>query len=197
MENIKTIIKQVITQNIRLETERLILRKITEADLPALFEYASDPEVTQNLRFETHKNLDDTKDYYTKICSWYAGQPDHFPLAIELKQEKKMIGSIDFVHIEFQTACAELGYVLAKKYWGHGYAAEAAKEFIAFGFTQLALHRIEALVKTTNSQSIRVLEKAGMQREGLLRERRKKNNTYYDVYIYSILANEYKKSYNE
>jgi [ribosomal protein S5]-alanine N-acetyltransferase len=180
-------IKNILEGEIWLETERLILRKITEHDIPYIFEYASDPEVTKYLRFETHKSLEDAKDYFSKVCVWYANQPDHFPLAIELKQDKKMIGTIGFVKFDLQNDCAELGYVLSKKYWGHGYATEVAKKLIEFGFNQLKLHRIEAIVKKINISSVRVLEKIGMQQEGLLRDKMKKNDIYYDAYMYSIL----------
>ncbi len=66
----------------------------------------------------------------------------------------------------------EIVYRLRKKYWGNGYASEAAKKVIEFGFIHWGLHRIEAMCDARNAASIKVLEKIGMKKEGCLREHR-------------------------
>ncbi|NND63992.1 MAG: GNAT family N-acetyltransferase [Flavobacteriaceae bacterium] len=85
---------------------------------------------------------------------------------------------------------AEIYYNLLPSVWAKGYASEAAKAIIDFGFTQLKLHRIEAGVATENLASIRVLEKVGMQREGLCREILPLQTGWSDNYMYSVLESD-------
>lgn len=86
---------------------------------------------------------------------------------------------------------AEIYYSLHPDYWGNGYATESVKTVLAFGFQQLQLHRIEAGVATANSASIKVLERAGMQREGLCRKILPIRGEWYDNYMYAILEEDY------
>jgi RimJ/RimL family protein N-acetyltransferase len=86
---------------------------------------------------------------------------------------------------------AWIGYVINPRCWGRGYATEAAREMLRFGFGELELHRIEATCDVLNAASARVLEKIGMQREGLLREHMWLRDRWRSSYLYSILADEW------
>ena len=86
---------------------------------------------------------------------------------------------------------AELGYWLGKAFWGRGIATAAAKAVTTYGFRDLGLLRIDALVLTENTASIRVLEKAGFRREGLLRQVELKQGVPMDHYLYAILREEW------
>ncbi len=115
-----------------------------------------------------------------------------FRFAIILKSNYRLIGECGLnspyhVHKE-----GELVYRLSKEYWGKGYATEAVKGVISFGFKELSLHRIEALCDSRNSDSIKVLQKAGMKYEGCIREHRWVRDRWRDSVLYSILVSEYK-----
>ena len=84
-----------------------------------------------------------------------------------------------------------MGYVFRRDAWGNGYATEAAKALAASGFGQLGMHRIYAHCDVDNVASARVLEKAGMQREGLLRQHMLIRGRWRDSYLYAALEDEW------
>ncbi len=185
-------VEDVFTNLETIETERLILREMRLTDTKDLYEYASDPEVSKFTTWETHKSIEDTKAFINTVIEaqqkkqvrcWY----------IELKVEKKIIGSCGFVNWDIGNSRAAFGYVIARKYWNTGIMTEAMKEVIAFGFNKMALNRIEATCNDENIGSYRVMEKLGMQYEGLYREYAFKHGQFHDVKIYSILKKEYTK----
>lgn len=118
-----------------LETERLILRKITMDDAEAMFSYASIDEVSQYVTWETHRTLDDSKSFISHVLKQY-NEGMVAPWGIELKENGKFIGTIDFVWWKPRQKTAEIGYVLSPEYWGRGITTEALREVIKFGFLQ-------------------------------------------------------------
>jgi [ribosomal protein S5]-alanine N-acetyltransferase len=176
-----------------LETERLILRRLTIDDKEDLYEYASEPMVSRFVPWEAHKSLEDSEEFLTYITNAYA-QCKKLSWAIELKDEQKMIGTIDFVNWVPKHYKAEITYVLSPKYWGLGYTMEAAKEILRYGFDTMQLNRVEAPIMIENKQSQRVLEKLGLKFEGTARETFLLNGEFLDLAMYSILKKEYLKS---
>jgi [ribosomal protein S5]-alanine N-acetyltransferase len=87
---------------------------------------------------------------------------------------------------------AEIGYCLHPQYWGMGYASEAARAILEFGFTELGVHRIFATCHPDNSNSYNVMKRIGMKQEGHLREHIRYKGKWRDSYLYSILVNEWK-----
>jgi RimJ/RimL family protein N-acetyltransferase len=85
-----------------------------------------------------------------------------------------------------------IGYCLNRDFWGKGYGTEVARALITFGFEQLNLHRIYATCDPQNTASAHVLEKAGMQREGHLRERKWVKGRWRDFLLYAVLDREWK-----
>ncbi|HVF11058.1 MAG TPA: GNAT family N-acetyltransferase [Abditibacteriaceae bacterium] len=173
-----------------LETARLRLRPIRRDDAGAMFEYASDPLVTQYLQWRTHESLEDTHDYITALLDRQE-HPDLAPWGIEHRQDGRLIGSCDFHNWNLEHARAELGYVLAREYWRQGYMTEAVRAVVACGFDTMSLNRIEALCRLPNVASARVLEKAGMRFEGVLRQYLFAHGVYHDYKIYALLREEY------
>ena len=149
-----------------LETERLILRRPSLDDAPAIYEsYASDPEVSRYLTWTPHRDVSDTRKYLENMIEqWKAGTS--FSYIIECKFTGVLLGMI---RIGDQDSKADLGYVLAKRYWGHGYMTEAVKGLIIWGFHRRHWQRIHAVCDVENLASARVMEKAGMTFEGILR----------------------------
>ena len=170
-----------------IETERLILRRIERKDLNDVFEYSSDPEVSKYLLWSPHKDIGYTSQYLKLIDKSYR-KLNFYDWAVTLKSNGKMIGTCGFTMFDIPNNCAEIGYVISKKYWGQKIAPEAAKAIISFGFNVLNLHRIEAHFMPENAGSRRVAEKCGMKFEGVLKDRVIAKGEYRNVEIYSIIS---------
>jgi len=175
-----------------LETDRLKIRKLTLQDAEDMFEYASNPEVTKYVMWETHKTIEDTKNFIHFVLDQYCSA-NVAPLGVELKETGKLIGTIDFVWWRPEHKSAEIGYVISHHHWGKGICTEAAKALIHFGFKQMDLVRIQARCFVENESSARVMEKCGMLFEGIMRKSLYLKGKHRDIKIYSILKEEYRE----
>ena len=175
-----------------LETKRLRLRRMTLADADAVFDYASDPEVTRYVTWDTHRTVRDSEEFLRSVVSGYeAGEQADW--GITEKLSGRFIGSCG-LHPVPEHSRAELGYVLSREYWGRGIMPEAVRAMIRFGFEKLDLERVEARCIAENTASARVMEKSGMIYEGTLRERELIKGTRRDMKFYAILRREYARS---
>ncbi len=174
-----------------LETDRLILRKMTPSDAEAVFAYASDPEVTRYVVWDTHRSIQDSRAFLELAVQKYksGGEPDW---GIVYKGDHRFVGTCGFVGWDGDHARAEIGYVLSREYWGRGLMPEAVRAMIAFGFERMGLNRIEARCIAENTASARVMEKVGMIYEGTLRQREFIKGAYRDMKLYAILKSEYR-----
>ncbi|ESU33738.1 hypothetical protein G3A_04510 [Bacillus sp. 17376] len=170
----------------QLETERLILRKIRREDIDDIHIYASNPEVSKYVFWEAHETRAATEEYVKRILSLYK-ERKIAPWGIHYKEDNKLIGTVDFVSWQPQHKTAEIGYALSMEYWGRGIATEAAKELIRYGMNEMELVRIQAKALVTNKGSERVMEKAGMKFEGILRKFIYFKGVHHDVKMYSII----------
>lgn len=170
----------------KLETERLILRKISLEDIDDIHTYASNPEVSEYVFWEAHETRSATVEYVKMILALYE-EGKIAPWGIQCKKDNKLIGTVDFVSWQPQHKTAEIGYALSMDYWGRGIATEAAKELIRFGMNEMELVRIQAKALVANKGSERVMEKAGMNYEGILRKFIFIKGAHYDVKMYSII----------
>ena len=177
-----------------LQTDRLILRKTTPGDAEAVFAYASDPEVTRYVIWETHRSIEDSRAFLDLATSKYesGGEPDW---GIVYKGDHRFVGTCGIVSWEPHHARAELGYALSRDYWGRGLMAEAVCAMISFGFNKMNLNRIEARCIAENVASARVMEKAGMIYEGTLRQRELIKGEHRDIKVYSVLRDERRGRY--
>ena len=171
----------------QIETERLILRKPRADDASAIFAgWAHDPEVTTHLTWRPHVSVEMTKAMLERVVeAWEQGL--RFPFVIAEKNTIQLVGMIE---IRMENHKAELGYVLAKEFWGKGYMTEAVRALIDWAFQQPSMYRVYATTSVENFGSQRVMEKAGMQREGLLRKYVVHPNISdepRDSYIYAIV----------
>ena len=171
----------------KLETKRLILRKFEYKDIDDLYEYGKDEEVTKYVRFDTYKSIEDAQDRIDDLLVKYA-QEEKYCWAIEEKESQKLIGSIDLFDVA--SGEKEIGYLLNKGYWNKGYATEAAKEVIKYGFEKLNLNKIWGHCVTVNIGSSRVMEKIGMIYQGIS-ETKEVKGIFYDVKQYMITKEEY------
>jgi ribosomal-protein-alanine N-acetyltransferase len=176
----------------QLITERLILREFEEDDWRTILAYQSDPLY---LRYNpwTYRTELDVRQFLHGFMLWQQEQPRHkFQLAITLKEHGQLIGNCG---IRMKTAYAreaDIGYELDSRYWGRGYATEAALALLTFGFKDLRLHRIWAQCIAENIASARVLEKLGMRLEGHFRENEWMKNRWWDTLYYALLEREWR-----
>lgn len=178
-----------------LETERLILRKITLEDVADMYLYGSNKEVSKYVTWETHNTLSDTKEFVEFVLTQYDNKKVS-PLGIEYKENGKFIGTIDFVSWQVKHNVAEIGYVLSQDYWGNGIITEAANEVIKFGFNNMDLVRIQARCFAENIGSARVMEKTEMSFEGIIRKEMFTKGKHQDIKLYSILKEEFASLHN-
>ncbi len=117
----------------------------------------------------------------------YAENPSFYGWAITL--DNVVIGSIGLFNVDEDSEQCELGYSIGSKWWGCGYASEAAKAVIDFGFRQIEAHRIYASHHIENTASGRVLTKIGMKPEGILRDGQKNaDGTFSDLKLYARIC---------
>jgi [ribosomal protein S5]-alanine N-acetyltransferase len=176
-----------------LTTDRLILRDFVESDWRAVLEYQSDPAY---LRYNPwwHRTELDVRSSVRMFISWSEEVPrKKFQFAIVLKREEQLIGNCGLRKQNPQTRVADLGYEIDRRYWGYGYATEASRALLKFGFEQLGLHRVWAYCIAENVASARVLEKIGMKCEGLQRESEWMKNRWWDTLHYAILDREWRR----
>jgi ribosomal-protein-alanine N-acetyltransferase len=170
-----------------IETPRLTLRPPLAPDAEAIFSgYAQDAEVTKYLIWRPHKNVEETRDFVRHcMLAWEDGST--FPWIITRKDDGRLIGMIESRVKEFGI---NIGYVLARAQWGCGYMPEAARAVVDWGLSQDGIFRVWALCDVDNIASARVMEKVGMQREGILRRSIIHPNVSddpRDVYCYSVV----------
>ncbi len=177
----------------RLTTERLVLRDFEEDDWPAVLAYQSDPRY---LRYYPWVERDEAsvRDFVGGFVARQREQPRRvFQLAITLPSEgARLIGNCGVRVNDPEQREGNIGYELAPDCWGHGYATEAARALLAFGFEALGLHRIWAECVADNIASARVLEKLGMRREGHFHEHAHFKGRWWNSLVYAILEHEWR-----
>lgn len=149
-----------------IETARLRLRQPAVEDAQAIFaEYAQDTEVTRYLTWKPSLFVDETRRHLELgLAAWREGKAFHW--AVTGKEDNQFLG---MVSLRVDGYKVELGYVLARAHWGRGYMTEAVRAVVDWALKQEGVYRVWAVCDVENRASARVLEKAGMTREGLLR----------------------------
>ena len=141
--------------NLILETERLILRTLCETDAEDVFEWVGDPIVNRYMPYPVYQNVEQVKKWIQSI------QPEDYEFGFVLKETGKVIGS-GSIGLNAENRY-ELGYNLKRRYWGRGYATEAARAMIDWAYHELRATDFVASHATDNTASGRVLEKCGFQ----------------------------------
>lgn len=177
---------------IKIETERLILRRFTVDDADSMFNnWASDNDICKYMRWTRHKNMEETKK---KISDWinFYSKKSFYQWAVTLKGKDEPIGAISLFTVNELDLCGDVGYCIGKKYWGQGIATEALKAVLNFAFEIIGYNRIETYHSINNPASGRVMQKAGMTFEGLARQKYKSICGFEDSNMYSILKEDFK-----
>jgi [ribosomal protein S5]-alanine N-acetyltransferase len=174
-----------------LQSQRLILREFTMEDWPAVHAYGSHQEV---YRFQAWgpNTPTESRQYVARVIEQAQRQPrTDWDLAIVPVASGEVVGTASLVIRSQEHRQGELGYVLHPNVWRQGYATEAARLLLDFGFRTLGLHRIFATCDPRNMASARVLEKVGMQFEGRLRHALLLRDGWRDSLLYSLLEHEW------
>ena len=183
-------IKAVFSNLPCMETPRLILRKIVVSDYMDMYEYSRDSGVTRYLTWHPHKSPDETLAYVESLQKRY-NDGKFYDWGIELRENGKFVGTCGFTTIHVGQNKAEIGYVLAKPYWGQGIVPEAVVHVMRFGFMELGFNKIEARFMDGNVKSGRVMKKCGMTFEKTLFDAFHIKNEYKTVHTYSITREEF------
>jgi RimJ/RimL family protein N-acetyltransferase len=150
-----------------LETERLLIRPYRDDDATALHEVFGSPEVMRWTPSAPSKDVAETAQRLARTMAFTARQPPGLGLwALELKTTSEFLGQVGLFPVEGKGPEVEVAYELAPRVWGHGYATEAARGLIAYGFGELGLKRIVALILPDNARSRNVASKCGLTLEG-------------------------------
>jgi len=174
-----------------LKTERLILRRFAPGDGADLFEYLSDEET---VRFEPYGAF--TREQAGAEAARRAGDGAFW--AVCLRDSQKLIGNVYFcLQPPEQFRTWEIGYVFNRGFCGNGYATEAVRRVMRHGFEDLGVHRIEAHCNPENERSWKLLERAGLRREGHFPKKAffKRDASgrphWHDAYAYGLLDEEW------
>ena len=180
------------TSPIVLETKRLILRLFQDKDCSDVHVWASNVNVTRFVNWDRHRNRDDTSEFI-KIVKELSEKNSLVFMAVVLKASNQVIGSVGvFQRSDLSRYTLEIGYTLGQEWWGKGYALESCLAITDYSFlTMVDLQRLEANCIVENSQSRKIMEKMGMQREGILRNFMEKDGRIYNSYLYSVLREEW------
>ena len=177
----------------RIETDRLILRRFRSEDAEDMYaNWASDPEVTRFLTWPTHSCVEVTKAI---LSDWIPRYEDggYFNWAMEYKNTGKVIGNISVVKLIESIDAAEMGYCMSRAYWGQGLMPEALSAVMDHLFDVVGLNRVAACHDANNPKSGRVMEKAGMKLEGILRAAGKNNKGICDDVWHAMIRSDRKK----
>ena len=148
------------------ETARLIARPAVVADARPIFErYASDPDVARFMTWTPHQDLEETVGFLRRCeTAWAEGAA--FPWTLWAKDDGSLAGILE---IRVRSNSVDLGYALVQRRWRQGLMSEALQSVIAWALAQPQIYRVWATCDVDNIASARVLERVGMQREGVLR----------------------------
>jgi [ribosomal protein S5]-alanine N-acetyltransferase len=173
-----------------ITTDRLLLRDFRFDDFAAVHRYATDLEVVQYMPWGPNTETD-TRDFLDRNIAAAQIEPRvSYGLAVVRAEDGVLVGGIGLDPDRPDGSQASLGYCLAREIWGQGYATEAAKVLMAFGFDVLHLHRIQAACDPHNPGSACVLEKLGMTLEGHLRRDTRIRGEWRDALVYAVLEDD-------
>jgi ribosomal-protein-alanine N-acetyltransferase len=174
-----------------LTTEHLILRAFHLGDAPRVQELAGEKAIASTTLNIPHPYEDGMAEDWIETHTEAFEKSESVTFAIVLKQENALIGAVGLA-LNAAHDRAELGYWIGVPYWNNGYASEAARAVLEYGFVERKLNRIYASHLTRNPASGRVMRKIGMTHEASFREHVKKWGEYEDLEMYGILRDEFR-----
>jgi [ribosomal protein S5]-alanine N-acetyltransferase len=174
------------------ETERLRLRELKKEDAQGIFACFSNDKVIQYYGQEKLETLQHAEQFVDVFSNNFI-EKRGIRWGIERKEELGIIGTIGFHTWSPKHKRAEIGYEIHPDYWGRGYMSEAALRVLSYGFDEMDLTRVGAIVFLENEASSHLLMKTGFQQEGILRKYMVQNGIAHDTYVYSLLKDHFLK----
>lgn len=169
-----------------LTTDRLTLSKIKPKEIPNIVQYLNNRNITDNTLMMPYPYTEDHAVAWISMSNQGFMSKEQFIFGIYLSESDSLIGGMG-LHIDKKHHKAEMGYWIAEPFWNQGFATEAGKAVIQFGFETLKLHKIYATHFSHNPASGKVLINIGMMHEADLKQHYFKNGAYLDVRQYSII----------
>lgn len=158
-------------------------------DAKDIFAYSRDEEVARHVLWSAQRDISEARDYVKFMMRRYRDdEPSSW--GIVERASGRLVGTIGYMDYSEENGSVEVGYSLARWLWNGGYMTEALARVIAYTFDEMDINRIEAQHELTNPASGRVMEKCGMKREGVLRQRLYNKGKYVDVALYAILRSD-------
>jgi RimJ/RimL family protein N-acetyltransferase len=177
-----------------LITERLLLRRFTDADLEEFLAYRNDPQVAQYQGWNIPYEKETGCAFIDEMKNAIPGQPGTwFQAAIELKSSGALLGDCAFHVMASDVRQAYIGITLGRRYWRMGFGEEASRRLLDHLFGELNLHRVVAECDVKNAASISLLERLGFRREAHLIENIWYKGEWGSEYHYAILEREWKR----
>lgn len=173
-------------ENNTMETERLLLRRFTLEDAPRVAEICNTEEVYRGTLALPHPYTVESAVWWIEQQDGYFATDHYYDYAITDKRTGELYGCMG-MGPDMASKMGELGYWIDPAHWNKGIATEAAQAMIRYAFDELNFHKVNATYFTYNPASGRVMEKAGMEKEGLRRKHIWKIDRFEDVAIYGIV----------
>jgi RimJ/RimL family protein N-acetyltransferase len=177
--------------HLALETGRLLLRPFVHDDAPRVQSLAGARKIADMTLNIPHPYPDGAAETWIDSHSADLDTCEAIHCAIVSRQDERLIGAVALLNIDRHASRAELGYWIGVPFWNQGFATEASRALVGFGFERLGLHRIHAQHFKRNPASGRVLTKVGMRPEGCLRGHARKGERYEDLVQYGVLRSEF------
>ena len=176
---------------LEIETDRLLLRRFTYEDTESMMRnWVSDDEVQDMYGEPSYKTPEAVKGLLDKYIGGYKND-NYYRWAVIEKDSGECIGQIAYFLVDTNNHFGEIEYCIGTAFQGKGYATEATKAVIAYGFEKINFHKVQICVRPSNLPSKRVIEKCGVTFEGTLRDYFYRHGEYEGRMFYSILRNEY------
>ncbi|MDE2869278.1 MAG: GNAT family protein [Chloroflexota bacterium] len=169
-----------------LRTARLLLRPFEFTDVDDVCAYASDPEVARFRPLPDPYTREDALGFVNRQIRTNWSRDAEFAIVYG----PRVIGGLS-LHVNSEHETGELGYLLGRRWWGHGLATEAARAVVDWGFRRFGLHKVYARAHVDNKGSWRVMERLGMTREGVLRGHWKMRDEHVDLVYYAVFRDEW------
>lgn len=174
-----------------LLTPRLVLREFVESDWAAILAYQRDPLYLRYYPWHDRTEAD-ARAFVNRFLQWQEEEPRRLvQLAITRPGDNSLIGNCGLRRKPDNDWEADIGYELDPKFWGHGYATEAARALVDFGFRELGLCRLSSWCIADNIPSARVLARLGFRQEGRLRRNEFFKGRWWDTLLYALLRDEW------
>ena len=177
-----------------ITTDRLVLRRFEYSDDDSMLRnWIADEKIQTMYSEPVYSTKEEVKELLNKYIGSYE-RPDYYRWAVIEKESGECIGQIAYFLVDSKNHFAEIEYCIGAEFQCRGYATEATKAVIAFGFDRINLHKVQICTKTINTPSRRVIEKCGFTYEGTLRDYFFMNGEYVGRHYFSILREEYEST---